>query len=107
MYTDKKRKRWPIIAAIILIAVLAVGIYSWVDRVSNRDVAEESAEALKAAVERSALQCYVVEGIYPPDLEYLEEHYGLQVNHSAFYISYDVFASNIPPDVRVTPKEGS
>ena len=32
------------------------------------------------AVQQSALQCYTVEGAYPPNLEYLEENYGLRVN---------------------------
>ena len=106
MYTDKKRKLWPRVLLAVCLLAAALGLFGWARAVSRRDMAEESAEALKAAVQRSALQCYVVEGVYPPDLEYLEEHYGLQVNRSAFYISYDVFASNLPPDVRVTPREG-
>ena len=65
---------------------------------------EESIAALKAAVERSARQCYVVEGFYPPSLEYLEENYGLQINTDEFYVVYDVFASNISPDVRVVKR---
>ena len=105
MYTDKKQKRWPMLIVIAVIIVLAVAIFGRTNKVSSQHMAEGSAAALEAAVQRSALQCYVVEGIYPTDLSYLEEHYGLQVNHEDFYISYDVFASNLPPDVRVTPRE--
>lgn len=106
MYTDKKRK----IGLQLLLAALALAaavlLSGQVRRNSGQDVAQASAAALKAAVERSARQCYVVEGVYPTDLAYLEEHYGLQVNHEDFYIIYDVFASNLPPDVRVTPRAG-
>lgn len=104
MYTDKKQNRWIWLVLAAVVIVLAVIIFTSVGRASRESVAAESASALKAAVQRSALQCYVVEGIYPPTLSYLEEHYGLQVNHSAFYISYDAFASNLPPNIRVTPK---
>ena len=101
MYSDRLRKRWPWLVLALLVLAVVAGGYGWLHRVPSRDVAETSAAALKAAVQRSAHQCYVVEGVYPPNLEYLEEHYGLQVNHRSFYISYDVFASNLPPDIRV------
>ena len=72
--------------------------------VSARDLSDESAAAIKNAIRRGALQCYAVEGIYPPTLEYLEENYGLQVNSRDFYIRYDIFASNIAPEITVTAK---
>ena len=53
----------------------------------------------------SALQCYVVEGVYPPSLEYLEENYGLVLNHQDYYIHYDIFAENLAPEVIVTEKK--
>ena len=37
-----------------------------------------------------------------PDTFYLEENYGLQVNKKDFYVTYEAFASNLPPTVRVT-----
>ncbi len=104
MYTDKRKSRapWVLLLALVL---LVLGIYLATGPAAQRDVNAESAAALKAAVERGALQCYVVEGVYPPDLDYLEAHYGLQVNHEDFYVTYDVFASNVLPDIRVTPRE--
>jgi hypothetical protein len=68
----------------------------------GRDIDDSSALVIREAVQRSALQCYAVEGAYPPDLRYLEENYGLQVNQQDFYVTYDAFASNLPPTVRVT-----
>ena len=64
------------------------------------------AESTRAeeAVRRSALQCYVVEGVYPPDLAYLQDHYGLQVNTDNYYVVYEAFASNVPPTINVIEK---
>ncbi len=42
-----------------------------------------------------------MEGAYPPSLEYLEENYGLQINEREFFVSYEIFASNVPPTVKV------
>lgn len=104
MYFDKKVRRWPyVIFAAVMLAV-AAGFYIGVVRPSGQSLHEEGAQALKAAVERSARQCYVVEGVYPPDVSYLENSYGLTVNHEDFYVTYNAFASNLPPDVRVTER---
>lgn len=104
MYSDKNKKG-PLPAVLFLLAVLAAAlIWYFVSARSARDLTDESAMAIKDAVRRSALQCYAVEGIYPPTLEYLEENYGLQVNTRDYYIHYDIFASNIAPEITVTGK---
>lgn len=101
MYVDKKRRRWPymVIAAVILVVVIFVAHRT--AEISSQDMQEESAVALRAAIQRNALQCYVVEGAYPSSLEYLEENYALQINRDDFYVLYDVFAPNLPPYVQV------
>ena len=43
--------------------------------------------------------------MYPPSLAYLTENYGLQVNTEDFYVTYDAFASNLPPTVRAQFQE--
>ena len=104
MYVDKKKKNGPLYLTAAILFIIAILLWNRTSIVSGKDIQEGSAAALEEAVQRSALQCYVVEGIYPPSLNYLEDHYGLQVNHEKFYISYDIFASNLPPDVRVVPR---
>lgn len=47
------------------------------------------------------MACYAAEGVYPPDLEYLKEHYGLQVDENQYTVRYDVFAENLMPDITV------
>ncbi len=101
MYSDRRtdRKRfflWSLFALLLLTGLLLFLADG------GRDAGENSSAAIKAAVQRSALQCYAVEGAYPPDLKYLEDNYGLQINHEDFYVTYDAFASNLPPAIRVT-----
>ena len=102
MYSDNNREHkrgWLWVLALVLVMAMCIAAFSGRP---GRDLSESSAAAIRAAVQRSALQCYVVEGVYPPNLQYLEENYGLQVNHEDFYVTYDAFASNLPPTVKVT-----
>jgi hypothetical protein len=68
---------------------------------AQRKSNEESYNILSDAIIRSAVQCYAIEGFYPPDIEYLENNYGLLVDHNKYFVSYSVFASNIIPEVQV------
>ena len=106
MYSDKKQKKTEYLIFAIALILTAALIYGLFGR-SGKDISEEGAEAIRDAVIRSARQCYVVEGIYPPNLEYLESNYGLHINTKDYYVNYDAFSSNIPPDVIVLirPKE--
>ena len=47
------------------------------------------------------MACYAAEGRYPPDLEYLKEHYGIQVDEGRYTVRYDAFAENLMPDITV------
>ena len=103
MYSDAVKKRgwvkW--IALALFLLLIAALLLVWKP---GRDLGDESAAAIREAIRRSALQCYAVEGVYPPNLQYLQDNYGLEVNTEDFYVTYDAFASNLPPTVRVTSK---
>ena len=66
---------------------------------------EEGKKQLEQAIRRSAVACYATEGIYPPNLEYLEEYYGIQIDESRYTVIYDAFAENLMPDITVLEKE--
>lgn len=61
----------------------------------------EGRRQLEDAVRRAAVACYAAEGVYPPDLAYLEAHYGIQVDRERYTVVYEAFASNLMPDVTV------
>ena len=103
MYQDKiSHKQRNILLLFLCLLVLACTYFAFSG--SSGDLDEETTAAIKDAVRRSALQCYVVEGVYPPDLAYLQENYGLQVNTDHYYVVYEAFASNVPPNISVVHK---
>lgn len=93
------KRDFKIISALILI-MLIVYFYMAVDN-AHKKSDEEGHRILSDAIIRSAVQCYAIEGFYPPGIEYLENNYGLLVDHDKYFVSYRVFASNIIPEVDV------
>lgn len=65
------------------------------------DLETRRQDSIRGAVLRAASQCYAVEGVYPDSLNYLEDTYGLLINHNKYIVSYDCYASNRPPKVQV------
>lgn len=61
----------------------------------------EDRKILEEALRRTAVACYAAEGFYPPDVEYMQQHYGLLFDESRFTVRYEVFASNLMPDITV------
>lgn len=101
MYSDKKQNiSGRIILIVIIILALAAAITAF-SLSGSREIKEDGAAAIRQMIEKTALQCYVVEGNYPSTVEYLEEHYGIQINRNEYLVVYEAFASNLPPTVRV------
>lgn len=86
--------------AVALILSFLLFFYISVENVKNQNE-HEKFDILKDAILRSAVQAYAIEGFYPPNIEYLENNYGLIVDHNKYVVSYNVFASNIMPDVEI------
>lgn len=71
----------------------------------DRDSREESKRQLEEALRRGCVSCYAVEGRYPPDLDYLKDRYGIQVDEDRYAVAYDVFAPNLMPDITVLERK--
>ena len=87
--------------AAVLILVLAIIFTAVCLPVFKEDIRETGRAAVREAVLRSAVECYTLEGAYPESLEYLEQHYGLTVNKKDYIVTYEVFANNQLPTVKV------
>ena len=85
----------PVLAILVLVCFLSA--------VSNLTSGRQSEDMdkLEDVLRRAAVACYAAEGIYPPSLEYMEEYYGIQIDHSRYTVVYDVFAENLMPDITV------
>lgn len=86
----------PIIIFIFLIFFLWFSISS-----ANKSARQEGFEYLKSALNRASIQCYAVEGMYAPNVSYLENNYGLIIDHNKYIVHYEAFASNIAPTITV------
>lgn len=91
------------ILAVLLVVAALLCFLSGLSNLSHGSVHEEK-QQLEQAVRRAAVSCYATEGIYPPDLEYLQQHYGIQISSSHFVVSYEFVASNLMPDITVLEK---
>ena len=61
----------------------------------------EDIRQLQEVLQKGCVACYAAEGIYPPDLEYLKERYGIQVDEERYTVYYSRFAQNLMPYVTV------
>ena len=84
---------------LLAVAVLLVFLTSLSNLEQGRS--EEDKRQLEDALRRASVACYAAEGIYPPNLDYLREHYGIQIDETRYTVVYDIFASNLMPDITV------
>jgi len=88
-----------LVVSILLLVVVIAASQSLGDRSG-----QENLTMLQRSVQRAAVQCYALEGSYPSNLLYLQEHYGISYDEDSFYIAYQYVASNLMPDIIVLPK---
>lgn len=63
----------------------------------------EGAQTLRSAIRHACVQCYAIEGRYPPSIQYLTDEYGIQIDETCYDVFYSGFASNVMPDITVVP----
>lgn len=88
----------PVIAVLVLLCFLG-GLSNL-----SRGREAEGKQQLEEALRRAAVTCYAVEGVYPPNVDYMVEHYGLQIDSRHYVVSYTSFAENLMPDIMVLEK---
>lgn len=100
-FKAKKAKR-PL-AGILSVLLLAVVLFLFVIGLNNIQTSNEAEQArlLENSVTRSITACYALEGAYPPNIEYLTEHYGLVYDEDKYFIDYQYIGANLRPDVTI------
>lgn len=92
-----KRRRLVVFVLVCLVAAALNFGYQGVRRAMN----EQAAVSMRQSIIDAAMQCCAIEGAYPLSLDYLEQNYGLTINHNDFIITYQAFANNVAPSVVV------
>lgn len=94
-----KKSQWLILLMLIVFLLQSnMGINGF-----SETADAERVESVEEAIRKAAVQCYAIEGSYPP-LDYLMTHYGLVINEAAYYYHYEIIASNIMPVIAVYKK---
>lgn len=92
----------------LLLAAVALAALVWfLAAVSNLETGRQNEDRtqLEDAIRRAAVACYAAQGAYPPDLDYIEEHWGVQIDRSRYAVFYQVEGSNLMPDITVLERE--
>ena len=93
----KKLRVNPTFLSLLLSILWIAGFVIAVNRL-EQNTAEEQKKALEAAIERNITSCYALEGMFPPGLDYMKQHYGLSYDEQLFFVDYRPIAANIRPD---------
>jgi len=105
MITAKKKEN-AILAVLLSFAVfLAIAALSLI-MLEDAEATSRS-EALRAMEEsiiRAAVSAYAYEGVYPENIDYLEENYNLVINKDRYTVYYSRIGDNIMPNIIVTER---
>ena len=93
--------RYLILPVLMLAAVYILLVSA--GSVSERQQAE-SLKQMEDTIYKAVLNCYAIEGSYPATIDYVEQHYGLQIDHDRYDVFYEIFAENVMPEITVIEK---
>lgn len=90
----------PLLLTLLLIGLMVLGMYLFTDTAIEQDRL-----LTESSIRKTVITCYADEGRYPPDISYMEEHYGLKADADRYIIDYDCPAANIFPNINVFTRE--
>lgn len=102
LYKTKFAYRDLLITIFIFCTVLCLFWYGFTSTFQANSA--EKLQITRTAVQKSIVNCYAVEGTYPPDIKYLEDHYGIVIDHSKYIVNYELAGSNVMPSVEILEK---
>jgi len=103
--TQKARRQRALRRVLVLLVVFAVFVGCWFAYgAMDQELQGQSELSIRNTILNSAKQCCAIEGSYPSSLGYLEENYGLVLNHDNYVITYESFAANVMPSVVVVAR---
>lgn len=89
------------VLGLLLLLVAAPLVFSYGVDALEKGQSEEAVRRLTQAIQRDCVTCYATEGSYPQSLDYLKEHYGLQIDEDRYAVFFTPTASNLMPQITV------
>ena len=87
--------------AIVLFLIIVAAILTGINRTSDVR-SDEEMQMAEDSVRRAVVSCYAIEGRYPESYQYLKDNYGISIDDSKYIVHYEIFASNIMPEITIT-----
>ena len=87
---------------LVLCFVVLMGLFITGLQRFNESTVVRQKESLEKAIVRDIAECYALEGVYPPSLNYMKAHYGLTYDETMFFVDYRPIGGNLYPDYYVT-----
>ena len=86
-----------VFAVLIMVFIVAFVVYGTVTTANTAD--QEGLRIAERAINRNVMQCYALEGAYPPSMEYLEENYAMDIDKDRFIVIYTYRGTNVIPQI--------
>ena len=96
-----------VLKMIVLFAVLALAVF-FLCKATDKMGRGQEAESLKqldSSLRKATVTCYAAEGVYPPDIQYLKDNYGVQIDEERFTVFYEIQGSNLMPNITVMERQ--
>lgn len=103
MRRSKERSERSFLFSVLLALFALLALLYAVGNIRTQSKAEGQRQ-LEQSLYRAAVSCYALEGQYPPNLSYLQEHYGILVDETRYCVFYEVFGDNMMPNITVLPR---
>lgn len=102
----RKKRRTGLLAGLLLplFFVAAAVCFAVALDSLDRGREEETHRRLEETLRKGCVACYAAEGFYPPDLDYLTSHYGVQIDERRYVVKYMALGENLMPDITVLEK---
>ncbi|MCL2492564.1 MAG: hypothetical protein FWF33_00775 [Clostridiales bacterium] len=94
---------------IIFIAIVILCIVLILMGLGRLGASQDTKQAKVAydAIVKATVQCYALESRYPPSLKYLEDNYGVVLDHQKYVYDYRPIGENLMPQIHVFSATGS
>ena len=103
------RHRTHFLLPLLLSLAVFIGAAVWISlRVEDAGelARREGLRQAELAVRRAAVSCYALDGAYPATYADLKERSGQAVDEGEYQVFYEIFASNLMPEITVVRRGG-
>ena len=88
----------PIIFTVAIMLMVVFGLQQ-----TSESSSAEGLRILEDSLRRAVVMNYAIEGRYPESIEYIEQNFGIFIDRTRYAVHYNIFASNILPEITVVP----